>query len=42
LPGHRRWFDPARIAAGLKFVRDVFVEAQAMAREAKRRYPYFE
>jgi hypothetical protein len=35
-------FDPARIVAVLKLLRDVFVEARAMADEAKRRYPHFE
>jgi hypothetical protein len=37
-----RRFDPRRVIAALKLVRDVFVEAQAMAREASRRHPYFE
>jgi hypothetical protein len=37
-----RWFDPERVIAALKLVRDVFVEAQAMAHEASRRYPHFE
>jgi hypothetical protein len=37
-----RRFDPERVIAALKLVRDVFVEAQAMANEASRRYPHFE
>jgi hypothetical protein len=37
-----RRFDPERVIAALKLVRDVFVEAQAMAHEASRRHPYFE
>jgi hypothetical protein len=33
---------PARVIAALKLMRDVFVEAQAMAQQAKRRYPFVE
>jgi hypothetical protein len=45
LPGARaRYFrfDPARLVAVLKFMRDAFVEARAMEFEAKRRYRYFD
>jgi hypothetical protein len=37
-----RRFDPERVITALKLVRDVFVEARAMAHEASRRYPHFE
>ena len=34
--------DPTRVIAALKFVHEVFVEAQAMAHEAGRRHPDFQ
>ena len=34
--------NPMRVVAALKFVHDVFVEAQAMAHEASRRHPDFQ
>jgi hypothetical protein len=37
-----RLFDPERVVAVLKLIRDVFVEARAMAHEASRRHPLFE
>ena len=33
---------PSRVAVMLRFIRDVFVEARAMAMEARRRYPHAE
>jgi hypothetical protein len=45
-PSHRwTWplaLHPARVAAALKFVREVFVEARALARQASRQHPYSE
>jgi len=41
-PHHHSWVpDPMRFVAALKFIHDVFVEAQAMAHEASRRHPDF-
>ena len=40
---HHSWVpDPMRFVAALKFIHDVFVEAQVMAHEASRRHPNFE
>lgn len=39
--GHSWVPSPMRVVAALKFIHDVFVEAQAMAHEASRRHPDF-
>jgi len=40
---HHSWVpSPMRVVAALKFVHDVFVEAQAMAHEASRQHPDFQ
>jgi len=40
---HHSWVpNPMRVVAALKFIHDVFVEAQAMAHAANRRHPDFE
>ena len=40
---HHSWVpDPMRLVAALKFLHEVFIEAQAMAHAASRRHPDFE
>ena len=41
-PPHSWVPNPMRVVTALKFIHEVFVEAQAMAHEAGRRHPDFQ